>query len=123
VFRAGEPLSTATVNRAVARLRRERDRDNLGGYVRKVSKSAKRPGAWDERQGKNALRLPWSLPQCRGPSTARLLRFAHQLLRSDDSLTFGVRCEGWRQRWPTGLPTPQRCRLPDAKMFDWADRL
>jgi hypothetical protein len=45
MFRAGEPLSTATVNRAVARLRRERDRDNLGGYVRKVSKSAKRPGA------------------------------------------------------------------------------
>jgi hypothetical protein len=44
VFR-GEPLSTATVNRTVARVRWERDRNNLGGYVLKLSKSAKRPGA------------------------------------------------------------------------------
>ena len=45
VFRAGEPLSTETVNRTITRVRRERDRDNMGGYVRKVSKNAKRLGA------------------------------------------------------------------------------
>ena len=32
VFRAGEPLSAATVNQVLERVRQERDRDNLGGH-------------------------------------------------------------------------------------------
>jgi hypothetical protein len=32
VVRAGKPLSLETVNRIIARVRRARDRDNLGNY-------------------------------------------------------------------------------------------
>ena len=32
VFGAGKPVSLETVNRTIARVRRERDRDNLGSY-------------------------------------------------------------------------------------------
>ena len=40
VVRTGKPLSTATVNRMIARVRRERDRDNLDGHDGDKSDSA-----------------------------------------------------------------------------------
>jgi hypothetical protein len=43
VLRTGKPLSTETVNRAIAHARRERDSENLGERLRKPSKGAKRP--------------------------------------------------------------------------------
>jgi hypothetical protein len=45
LVRMGKPLSAETVKRAIARVRRERDRENLGKHIRKRSKSAKRSNA------------------------------------------------------------------------------
>jgi hypothetical protein len=40
--RTGKPLTAETVDRAIARGRRERDRDNLGGHLRTPSNVTKR---------------------------------------------------------------------------------
>jgi hypothetical protein len=53
--RTGKPLSTQEVNRTIARVRRERDRDNLGGHFPKPPKSAKRS---EGHKTSVSLRLP-----------------------------------------------------------------
>lgn len=42
LVRTGNPFTAETVNRTIARVRRERDRDNLGGHVPKLSKRARK---------------------------------------------------------------------------------